>query len=93
MVMKRLPVWKGSTQITEGTERGMRCQEATDLEGGQEKDRLCVISDLKSHFRVALGCSLFCRGVEFESKYKTHVLVSLGGGGLAAGELQRNVCS
>ena len=34
-----LAVWKGSTEITVGTARGMHCQEGTDLEGEQEKDR------------------------------------------------------
>ena len=31
-------VWKGSTEITEGTERGMHCQEGTDSDGGQEDE-------------------------------------------------------
>ena len=31
--------------------------------------RATHISDLASHFRVALCCSLFCYGVEFESNY------------------------
>ena len=59
--------------------------------GGEQKDRLCLISDLNSHFRVALSCSVFCRGVEFESNDETQFLVSLGEG-LTKGELQKNVC-
>ena len=55
--------------------------------GGVE-DVCREISVLSSHFRVALCCSLFCKGVEFESKYKTQFLVSLGEEG---GELQRNL--
>ena len=76
-------VWEGSTDIREGTERGIHCQEGTISEGGQEdeteigqdggtryeEDGCREISDLNSHFRVALCCSLFCTGVEFESKY------------------------
>ena len=63
-------VWKDSTEITERTESGMHCQEGTDAEAGQEKDRWGFISDLNSHFRVALCPSLFCMVVEFKSKYK-----------------------
>ena len=65
-------VWKGSTEDMEGTERGMHCQEGTDSEGGggQEKDRLCFISDLSCLFCVAWCGSLCCRGLEFESKFK-----------------------
>ena len=65
-----------------GDRRGMHCQERTDSEGGQEKDRFCFISELNSHFCFALCCLLFCRGVEFQSKYRTQFLVRFGEGGV-----------